>query len=123
MLDIDHFKNVNDTYGHDVGDSVLVEMSVLIKGHIRNLDSLSRWGGEEFIILCPQTGLKEAKELGEKLRLLIEQYEFKTAKSITSSFGVTTFKADDDQSQALKRLDNALYLAKEKGRNCVIELS
>ena len=123
MLDIDHFKNVNDTYGHDVGDSVLVEISVLLKGHIRNLDSLCRWGGEEFIILCPQTTLKDAKELGEKLRLLIEQYQFKTAKSITSSFGVTNFKVDDDQSQALKRLDNALYMAKEKGRNCVIELS
>ena len=123
MLDIDHFKNVNDTYGHDVGDSVLVEISVLLKAHIRSLDTLSRWGGEEFIILCPQTELKDAKELADKLRLLIEQYEFKTAKSLTSSFGVTTYKVDDDQKKALKRLDNALYMAKEQGRNCVIELS
>ena len=99
-----------------------IELSILIKNSIRKLDSLSRWGGEEFIVLCPQTELDEASKLGEKLRLLIEEYQFTTAKSVTSSFGVTNFMEDDNTETVLKRLDNALYKAKDQGRNCVVVL-
>lgn len=120
MLDIDHFKSVNDKYGHDVGDSVLVEISNLVKMSIRNTDKLSRWGGEEFIVLCSETELQDAKKLAEKLRLLIENYEFTTVKSVTSSFGVACFEEGDDTKKLLKRVDNALYKAKEQGRNCVV---
>ena len=122
MLDIDHFKQVNDTYGHDVGDEVLISMAELAMQHIRNTDILARWGGEEFMLLLPEISLDEAKLVAEKLRKDIENTCLTAIKAchITSSFGVTIFKEDDNKTSFLKRVDEALYEAKETGRNQVI---
>lgn len=122
MLDIDHFKSINDRYGHDIGDIVLVEISNLMKISIRNTDQLARWGGEEFMVLCTETDIEDAKVLSEKLRLLIENYNFDTVASVTSSFGITSFEEDDDYKKILKRVDDALYMAKDQGRNRVVYL-
>lgn len=122
MLDIDFFKKVNDNYGHDIGDSVLVEASSLIKENIRKIDIFARWGGEEFIILLPETEIKGASILAEKLRHCIENHEFHSVKNITSSFGVTELIPEEDYSSFTKRVDEALYNAKKSGRNRVCQL-
>ncbi len=124
MLDIDHFKAVNDTYGHLVGDDVLIELSHHISKNIRESDIFARWGGEEFMIVLPHTSLEDAKILAEKLRSTIyTQLSFKELKQISCSFGVTEFRQDDTQDSVFKRVDDALYEAKESGRNCVVSTS
>lgn len=120
ILDIDYFKSVNDTFGHQVGDSVLIEMSNILQENLRNTDLLGRWGGEEFLIICPHTDINGTKELAEHLRLKIEKYDFKVIGHKTSSFGVTSFKAGDTIESLLKRADDNLYKAKENGRNQVV---
>ncbi|MCP4157735.1 MAG: diguanylate cyclase [bacterium] len=120
MFDIDHFKNVNDTYGHDVGDYVLKKLATMVKDYVRETDILARWGGEEFMILLPHTNLNNASKLAERIRAKIEGTLFETVNTITSSFGVTQFVMSDDEETFTKRLDRALYKAKEKGRNRVI---
>jgi diguanylate cyclase (GGDEF)-like protein/PAS domain S-box-containing protein len=122
MLDIDHFKRVNDTYGHDVGDLVLVEFCNLIKNCIRKLDKFARWGGEEFMILCPEAKEEDVIKLAQKIRILIENHQFETVGTVTVSAGVTTLNEKDDIKIVLKRLDKALYQAKSNGRNCVVQL-
>lgn len=119
MLDIDFFKKVNDTHGHDVGDEVLIKTVEVIAKNIRNLDVLTRWGGEEFIVLCPQTTKENAIHLAEKLRRSIEEEEFPTVNSIAASFGVTDHQDKDTIDTLLKRVDDALYKAKHAGRNRV----
>ncbi|WED20850.1 PAS domain S-box protein [Vibrio sp. JC009] len=119
MLDLDHFKAVNDEYGHDVGDQVLILVADLIQQHIRVSDIFARWGGEEFMILLPGVDAEHVDEASEKLRVLIEQQDFSPVEQLTSSFGTTTYKAEEDIAEFLKRVDIALYEAKNAGRNRV----
>ncbi len=119
MYDIDHFKRVNDTYGHDVGDHVLQTLTSLVKEHIRVNDVVARWGGEEFMLLMPQSDLEAATNAAEKLRLAVAEHHFTTCDQITVSFGVATFEPQDDLNSLLKRVDDALYRAKDHGRNRV----
>ncbi|MCP4214037.1 MAG: diguanylate cyclase [bacterium] len=123
MIDIDHFKNINDTYGHDVGDKVLVEMAKVIKDNIRNSDTFARWGGEEFMLLAPHTNLQEAATLAETIRRFVASYSFNTVGTVTLSFGVTQFLLRDSLEVFLKRADMALYKAKKRGRNRVVAAS
>ena len=119
MFDIDHFKKVNDTYGHAVGDYVLKTLSQIAKKNIREIDYLIRWGGEEFIVIALDTKLRGAEVLAEKIRKAIEDYNFEKVGRVTVSFGVTQFTQDDTEDSFMKRADDALYQAKEKGRNRV----
>jgi len=121
LLDIDKFKNVNDTYGHNEGDNVLVTVANLLKSNIRNTETLGRWGGEEFIIICPETELQNASLLAEKLRKIIEHKTFNAIGHITCSFGVAQARKDEFTKELIKRSDIALYKAKEDGRNRVVQ--
>ena len=120
MLDLDHFKKVNDKYGHSVGDQVLKHLSRLIRGLIRQGDLLIRWGGEEFLLLLPATQIDEAGPFAERVRLEVEQENFPTAGQITISLGVAQLREGDSIDALLKRVDNALYRAKQEGRNRVV---
>ncbi|WP_345977857.1 GGDEF domain-containing protein [Sulfurimonas sp. HSL3-7] len=117
VLDIDHFKNVNDNYGHQVGDAVLVSIAELIKEHLRSTDKAVRWGGEEFIIIYLETNTDELLTLAEELRQKIENHTFEKVGDVTASFGVTLYNNGDTIASIIKRADSALYAAKEKGRN------
>ncbi len=117
MIDIDHFKLINDTYGHEMGDYILKELIKLIKVLVRKNDVIVRWGGEEFIILLKNVDRNKAVKIAEKIRKKIESYNFKGIK-ITASFGVKETK-DNITTDDLKILDQALYLSKTKGRNQV----
>jgi diguanylate cyclase (GGDEF)-like protein/PAS domain S-box-containing protein len=119
MFDIDHFKKINDRYGHSDGDYVLKTIAVIIKKNIRKIDYLFRWGGEEFLILSSETQLNNAHELAERIRKAIARYKFKNIGKVTASFGVTEFKKRDTQDRFIKRADDAMYKAKKKGRNRV----
>jgi len=119
MLDIDKFKSVNDTYGHQVGDTFLQEIASVLKTNIRLEDVLGRWGGEEFLILLPNMTCEGALLLAEKLRLAIETYSFSTVGSRTSSFGVASYMQSDNTKTIVGRADEALYRAKANGRNRV----
>lgn len=119
MLDIDHFKRVNDTYGHQVGDSVLVEIADIMKKHVRSIDIIGRWGGEEFFVILPQTDLAGGINLAQKLRAVVEQNHFTTIDKLTASFGVAVYQDDRTSASIVSRADKALYKAKENGRNCV----
>ena len=119
MIDIDKFKSVNDTYGHQVGDSVLKELAAILKKYVRESDTVGRWGGEEFLIVAPNTDLNGAVALADKLRLKIQDYNFSTIGTKTASFGVTCFVEGDTEDSIVDRADKALYKAKEKGRNRV----
>ena len=120
LLDIDNFKELNDKYGHAKGDKVLKMFTKLVSANIRIADSFSRWGGEEFVVLLPHTSLQEAKNIAENLRILIEKYDFTIDKKLTCSFGVTQAHSQDTITSLFERVDNALYQAKNKGRNRVI---
>ncbi len=117
LLDIDHFKLVNDQYGHTVGDSVLMELAQILQSHVRKTDTVGRWGGEEFLILSPNSGKEEALLFAEKLRIAIESFSFTTIGTQTASFGITDYQPNDTEKTLLDRADQALYLAKENGRN------
>ena len=119
LMDIDHFKQVNDTFGHLTGDLVLVQLSTLVATAIRDSDLLARWGGEEFTILAPNCDDSCGLRLAEKLRLAIENTEFPEVGKVTCSFGVTNYRTSDDQKTMLKRADDSLYRAKANGRNRV----
>lgn len=120
MVDIDHFKEVNDNFGHDVGDNVLIIIADLLKKDIRDTDILGRWGGEEFLIICPHTGIREATILAEHLRSVLEAHRFEGIDSKTCSLGVSEFDlGDDGYKEVIKRADEALYEAKRNGRNQV----
>jgi diguanylate cyclase (GGDEF)-like protein len=122
MLDIDHFKEVNDTYGHDVGDNVLITISKILSDHIRETDILGRWGGEEFLIISPHTNKSEAYALAEKLRIAIETYPINIIGHKSCSFGVSVFDLQDETfKEVVKHADEALYIAKNSGRNCAVE--
>ncbi len=117
IADIDHFKKINDTYGHLSGDNVLVTFATLIKDNIRSTDMFFRYGGEEFVILLPSTTSKEAQILAEKLRIVIKENKFKDIDSITCSFGISEYIAGDSSTTFFKKADEALYSVKENGRD------
>ena len=119
ILDIDNFKKVNDVYGHNVGDSVLQELAILLKKTLRITDTLGRWGGEELLIIVPQGDIANEQLLAEKLRLKIEKHIFTTVNHITTSFGVAIYNEGDSIISLIKRADDALYHAKRNGRNQV----
>ncbi|XGA79843.1 diguanylate cyclase [Halomonas sp. CH40] len=120
MIDVDHFKRVNDIYGHDIGDQVLVDLSARLARQIREADFLARWGGEEIVVLLPETNLTETVGMAERLRCCIADEPFPEVGSITISLGVTNFQRGDTPNTLLKRADRALYEAKETGRNRVL---
>lgn len=117
LFDIDHFKSINDTYGHDIGDEVLKEMTKAINDNIRNHDIFARIGGDEFSIILPHTDINAAYTLSERLRKAIEDHDFKLIDSITLSLGVTNGEKKDTNETIFKRADIALYEAKKSGRN------
>jgi diguanylate cyclase (GGDEF)-like protein len=119
MYDLDNFKRVNDTYGHDAGDDVLQAVTSLVKENIRAVDVAARWGGEEFMVLMPQSDIQAARNAAEKLRLAIAGHCFDKIDRLTASFGIAVFEPQDDLNSLLKRVDDALYRAKELGRNRV----
>ena len=119
MLDIDHFKRVNDTFGHDAGDQVLKQVVELVRQQLRETDMLGRWGGEEFIILSSSSSIASMQALTERVRVAIAAHSITPAGHITVSMGVSEYQAGESQKTLLKRIDDALYLAKESGRNQV----
>lgn len=119
LLDIDHFKRFNDTYGHLIGDKVLKALAETISKSIRNTDTFARWGGEEFVLLLPETPLDGAIIMVEKLREKVSEIVLEDAEPITASFGITQLFPDDTPQRAFQRADTALYAAKAAGRNCV----
>jgi len=121
MFDIDHFKLINDTYGHDVGDIVLKELTGLVSVHTRDVDIFARWGGEEFMIIS-QTDIYQSEMFAEKLRQVIEENVFTKVGSVKCSFGISQYRKGDTMDTIVKRCDNMLYSAKESGRNCVASL-
>ncbi len=122
LMDVDHFKRINDRRGHDAGDRILHNLAQLVQQHVRERDYLGRWGGEEFVLLCPDTNAERGMALAEKLRNLISSQSFEPDKplTITASFGVAIIDAGENFDTAFKRADQALYHAKHQGRNCVI---
>ena len=120
FMDIDHFKQVNDTYGHDVGDMVLRATVALIKENLQPAHVFGRWGGEEFLYVLPDTELEEAKAFAEMLRRQVEANCYVVVRHVTMSFGVTSIMEADDMDSFVKRADEALYQAKEGGRNRVV---
>lgn len=120
VLDLDYFKNINDTYGHQVGDDVLKEFVELMHKNIRSDDVFARWGGEEFLLLLQHTNLGNALSKIESLRLFIDKHNFKHVGHLTSSFGVAWKEKDDDIHSLIQRADKALYEAKASGKNCII---
>lgn len=120
LLDIDHFKLINDKYGHLTGDNVLKAFSALLCAQIRDSDVIARWGGEEFMILLPDTSLTSAVKMAEALRQRIEVHVFETVTSITCSIGVAEFNSLEVADELLSRVDERLYAAKNGGRNRVM---
>jgi diguanylate cyclase (GGDEF)-like protein/PAS domain S-box-containing protein len=119
MFDIDNFKSINDSNGHDTGDRVLREIAGLVSRNLRLHDLIARWGGDEFIIIVANTGEEGAVQLAEKLRELIEKYSFPDVGSVQCSFGVTDYIKDETSGQIMQKVDLALYQAKSRGRNRV----
>jgi diguanylate cyclase (GGDEF)-like protein/PAS domain S-box-containing protein len=117
IFDIDHFKNVNDTYGHKVGDDVLVKLSICLDENIKGDDFLARWGGEEFVIIANKANKERLIKVVEKLQSAIAKISFDPVDKVTISFGLTIYKRDDTKDTLLKRADDALYKAKLNGRD------
>lgn len=123
LMDIDHFKLINDTRGHNTGDDIIVGFTKLVAQHTRSEDILCRWGGEEFLLLCPGTHLDNAFALAEKIRKMVSETNFCPADplQVTASFGVSQIGPDEEFLHALARADQALYQAKKQGRNCTVK--
>ncbi len=119
IVDLDHFKAVNDTHGHDAGDAVLRDFADLLRSVCRPSDLPSRWGGEEFALLLPETGSEEGILVAERLRAAIESHAFPAAGKLTASLGIAVATEAEDVDAFWKRADEALYRAKEDGRNRV----
>ena len=122
LTDIDYFKEVNDQFGHDCGDEVLKTISRLLHKEIRNVDTLSRWGGEEFLLLLPDTSLEAAYQVAERMRLKVQMQPFSyegVAFKLTMTFGISACTEDMNVKSLVKKADNALYSGKQSGRNCI----
>ncbi|MBB1367810.1 GGDEF domain-containing protein [Pseudoalteromonas sp. SR44-5] len=120
ILDIDHFKQVNDQYGHQIGDKLLKHLATQLQPQIRTMDMLFRIGGEEFAIISPTQDKQQAHQLAERLRMYISELDEVSLPKVTASFGVTCYQADDSSSVIFNRADKALYEAKAQGRNCIV---
>jgi diguanylate cyclase (GGDEF)-like protein/hemerythrin-like metal-binding protein len=120
LLDIDHFKQVNDRFGHAAGDSVLCELVRVVQQRIRGADSLFRWGGEEFVVMTPSTGYRSAAVAAEKIRAAVESHDFPDAGKVTISLGVAECLPHEGAGDCFKRVDASLYAAKNAGRNRVV---
>jgi len=123
ISDIDWFKRVNDTYGHDVGDQVLIEVARRLGHTVRAGDLIGRWGGEEFVVIAPESDLDDTVQLAERCREATRSAPFEAIGTITASFGVATLAADDDRRSLLRRADLALYTAKNQGRDQVVAIN
>lgn len=124
MCDIDFFKKVNDTYGHDTGDYVLKTVAGIIQSNLRQQDIVSRWGGEEFLIVLPETGINDGMKVSEKLRKNIEETKMEFGGhsfGITMTFGVTIYENEVGLEKSIKKADDALYEGKQTGRNKVVQ--
>ena len=124
MLDLDHFKRINDSYGHLIGDQVLKAVVEIGQSQLRDSDLIGRLGGEEFAVLLPRTSAQDAMMVADRMRQAIMALQIKAEKAVlcvTASFGVTTIRADDSMVSLIKRADDALYAAKNAGRNQVVE--
>lgn len=119
MLDIDRFKSINDRFGHNVGDLVLKSMAEMIKNRIRKIDTLARWGGEEFVLLLPDTPVENAARLAEELRESLSRMDIQGVGRVTASFGVAGYCPGDSVDSLVNKADNMMYEAKAAGRNCV----
>jgi len=117
LIDIDFFKDINDTFGHVAGDLFLVEFSTILKNHVRESDIVGRWGGEEFLIILPHTQQNEAKHVAETLKKLISDFTFSKVGHRTASFGISEFQTGLNSEQVLDNADKALYTSKDNGRN------
>lgn len=117
LLDIDHFKKINDAYGHLVGDQVLIAFAGLVSSNVRGSDTAGRWGGEEFLVLCPETGWEDALVVAERIRRAVEEFTFVGVRRQTASIGVASLRPGDGVDDLLLRADEALYRAKGEGRN------
>ena len=119
LFDLDHFKHINDSLGHNSGDEVLREVAGQLRQDIRTSDPFGRWGGDEFLVLAINTDGKQAVELAERLRESLEKCTFRTAGKVTASFGITTYQVGDSPETLIRRADMGLYKAKSNGRNRV----
>ncbi|MFA6192945.1 MAG: diguanylate cyclase [Sulfurimonas sp.] len=120
ITDVDHFKSINDTYGHQVGDDALIAIANTLKNSLRENDLIARWGGEEFVIMLKNVSLDEAKMIIEKVRASVEETKINNSISVTASFGLTKYILGEDTRKTFKRVDDALYEAKKSGRNRIV---
>ena len=120
MIDIDHFKRVNDRFGHAIGDQVLMSVVRRVRRRLRLSDHFGRWGGEEFILICPETDTPDAMLVADRLRRTIRQKPMRKAGLVTASIGVATYAGQGDYSRLIKDADAFLYVAKRQGRDRVI---
>ncbi|WP_200258743.1 sensor domain-containing diguanylate cyclase [Halorhodospira neutriphila] len=120
LVDVDHFKTINDAYGHEAGDEILQSVVHALQARLREADVLSRWGGEEFTILLPETHAEQAQRLAESLRAFVEATPLPTGGHVTISLGLAQYRPGETTKDLLKRSDEALYRAKRLGRNCVV---
>lgn len=120
IFDFDDFKLINDNYGHLAGDQVIIDTVRIFRDAIRQTDVFARWGGEEFVLLLPNTDMQQAMELVERLRKLVAGYTFKVEQCVTCSFGLVSLRADDTEESFLQRADKLLYKAKEAGKNTIV---
>lgn len=119
LMDVDNFKHINDTHGHAKGDTVLQKIAEILSDHSRVNDIVGRWGGEEFLIICPLSTIESARHLAEKMCQAIEKEQFDLESSVTASFGVTEFAENDTGDSIIAKVDKALYRAKAEGKNRV----
>ena len=120
MLDLDNFKRINDEYGHLAGDKILVRLCSYIRTLIRKIDQIYRWGGEEFIIILPNTRLKAAEQLANRIQNFLQKADFSPASEVACSFGVTSWNEYELADSFTNRLDQLLYQAKRKGKGCIV---
>ena len=121
IMDMDYFKQVNDTYGHLIGDKALIAVARILQNSVRDTDVVGRWGGEEFMIICPETSLKGAEHVARKIQSAISAYDFEGARTLTCSFGISQCRQGDKLENVVARADNALYQAKKEGRNRICD--
>ncbi|MBL0708641.1 MAG: diguanylate cyclase [Sulfurimonas sp.] len=120
LIDIDHFKLVNDNYGHTVGDDILKKLAVVLKNNMREDDFVARWGGEEFVVIANYMDAKNLEKLAIKLQKIISETSFAPVPKLTVSFGLSTYIEGDSEESLFRRVDNAMYAAKKNGRNTYI---
>lgn len=119
LIDLDYFKAVNDTFGHDVGDQVLMHVADFLSANVRKQDLIARWGGEEFVILLRDTSIEQSEQIATNLQEKMTLENFSPVTSMTFSAGVATLSAGQSFDDLIANADKALYTAKKSGRNCV----